>query len=235
LRQNALSVAEILDRLERHYGAQAPCWPTDPYRFIVWWHCGYPPSDAACIRGWESLTARVGIEPAQLLAAKSARLVAALKPGGMVPELRAKRLKAIAARVQDEFGGDLSGALAGRLGEARTLLQRFPGIAGPGADRILLFAGLAPIAAVPSNGPHVLVRIRQGRERGNYGVTYREAQQIISGGVAADVPSRSRAYLLLKQHGQLTCKRTKPACESCPVSMTCAFLIGDRDGGQSLS
>ena len=123
--KNALSVAEILDRLERHYGTQTPRWPTDPYRFIVWWHCGYPPSDAACIRGWESLTERVGIEPAQLLAAKPARLVAALTPGGMVPGLRAKRLKAIAARVQDEFGGDLTGALAGRLAEARSLSSSF--------------------------------------------------------------------------------------------------------------
>ena len=30
----------------------------------------------------------------------------------MVPELGVKRLKAIAARVQDEFGGDLTGSLA---------------------------------------------------------------------------------------------------------------------------
>jgi endonuclease III len=226
--QTALSVAEVLDQLERHHGPQAPCWPTDPYRFIVWWHCGYPPSDAACLRGWESLTERVGIEPSHLLAATSARLTAALRPGGMVPEIRARRLKEVAARVQDEFGGDLLGALTGRLAEAPVLLKRFPGIAGPGVDRILLFAGLAPIAAVPSNCPHVLVRIRQGREHDNYGANYREAQQILNDGVAAEVSVRSRAYLLLKQHGQVTCKRTKPACESCPLKTVCAFVIGGR-------
>ena len=79
------------------------------------------------------------------------------------------------------------------------------------------------------------MRIRQGRERQSYAVTYREAQQIIVGSIAADVQSRSRAYLLLKQHGQITCTRTEPAaCESCPVSMTCAFRISERDGGRSL-
>ncbi len=234
MRKAALSVAEVLDRLELHYGVQAPWWPTDPYRFIVWWHCGYPPGDAACNRGWESLTERIGVEPAQVLAATSTRLAAALKPGGMVPELRAKRLKEVAARVQDEFGGDLPRALTGRLNEARALLQAFPGVAGPGADRILLFGGFAPVAAVPSNAPHVIVRIRQGREHETYGANYRRAQQIISDGVGADVQSRSRAYLLLKQHGQITCKRTKPACEACPVSTACAFWIGGRRGRESL-
>ena len=134
----------------------------------------------------------------------------------MVPDLRAQRLKEIAARVLDQFGGDLHRALAGRLGEAPKLLGQFPGIAGPGADRILLFDGMAPISAVPSNGPHVLVRIRQGRECENYGGNYREAQQIIGCSVAADVQSRSRASLLLKQHGQVACERAKPACGTCP-------------------
>jgi hypothetical protein len=46
------------------------------------------------------------------------------------------------------------------------------------------------------------------RERENYGANYREAQQIIGGSIAAGVQSRSRAYLLLKQHGQVVCKRT---------------------------
>jgi endonuclease III len=225
-----VSVAEVLDRLEMHYGTQAPCWPTDPYRFLVWWHCGYPPSDAACSRGWASLTERVGIEPAQLLAAGSAGLTAALEAGGMVPALRATRLREIASRVLDEFGGNLRAALAGRLGEAPRLLKQFPGIAGPGADRILLFAGLAPVAAVPSNTPHVLVRIRQGRERETYAANYLAAQQIIGGAVVADVRSRSRAYLLLKQHGQAICKRTKPACGECPVNSVCAFFLGERDG-----
>ena len=226
--RTAVSVSEVLDRLERHYGPQTPCWPVDPYRFIVWWHCGYPPSDAACIRGWESLTERVGIEPAQLLAATSARLTAALTAGGMVPELRARRLKEVAARVQDQFGGDLRRALAGRLAEAPALLKRFPGIAGPGSDRILLFAGLTPIAAVPSNVPHVLVRIRRGREHDSYTENYRAAQQILTDGVAAEVSSRSRAYLLLKHHGQVACKRSKPACEPCPLKTACAFVIGAR-------
>jgi endonuclease-3 len=159
-----------------------------------------------------------------------AELTKALTPGGMVPEVRARRLKEVASRVQDEFGGDLRRALAGPLPQARKTLKKFPNIADPGADRILLFGGVAPIAAVPSNCPHVLVRIQRGLERENYGVTYREAQQAIESEVAQNVSARTRAYLLLKRHGQELCKGANPKCDKCPVRSWCAYHAGNRRG-----
>jgi endonuclease-3 len=220
----------LLSELESFYGKQEPCWPTDPHLFLVWWHCGYPASDAACTKGWESLNKAIGVEPQQLLAASPAKLASALKAGGMVPELRAMRLKEIALRIQDEFGGDLRAALVGSIEQARKILKKFPNIADPGADRMLLFAGIAPIAAVPSNCPHVIVRIQRGQERENYGVTYREAQQAIEAEVPKTLDARMRAYLLLKRHGQELCKRTRPKCAQCPVSASCAFFAGNRRG-----
>lgn len=232
------TVSNLLDRLESHYGEQKVSWPVDPYEFLVWWHCGYPASDARCAIGWEGLRKQIGTQPEQILAAPSPKLVAALKGSGMVPEIRAVRLKEIAARVQNDFGGDLRFALAAasRLSthdlclEARKLLKKFPGISDPGADRILLFAGIAPIAAVPSNCPHVLLRLRRGVEHENYGTTYKEAQQEIESGVAVTLDARQRAFLLLKHHGQETCTRTKPKCESCPVSSFCAYFAGKLRG-----
>jgi endonuclease-3 len=224
--QAGLTTPELLDKLEKFYGKQEPCWPVDPYEFIVWWHCGYPASDAACTKGWDKLNSEVGVEPHNLLEAAPRKLASALKPGGMVPELRALRLKQIAMRVKDEFGGDLRAALAGPLSEARKTLKKFPGIADPGADRILLFAGITPIAAVPSNCTQVLVRVLYGQERENYGANYREAQQAIAAEVPKTFDARTRAYLLLKHHGQEICKRAKPKCEECPVSANCAFFAG---------
>ena len=153
-----MTVPEILDELEAFYGPQQPASPTDPYEFLIWWHCGYPASDAACARGWKALQSSIGIAPEQILKASHAALAAALKAGGMVPELRAQRLQQIAERIQQECHGDLLTALAGPPEAARKLLKKFPNIADPGADRILLFANLSPIAAVPSNCPQVLVR-----------------------------------------------------------------------------
>jgi endonuclease III len=222
-------IPELLGTLETFYGVQEPNWPTDPYLFIVWWHCGYPASDAACTKGWEKLSREIGASPEQLLVASPAKLAGALKPGGMVPELRAMRLKEIAARVKDEYAGDLRAALVGPIAAARKTLKGFSNIADPGADRILLFAGIAPVAAVPSNCPHVLVRIQRGLERENYGVTYKEAQEAIAEEVPEKFDARIRAYLLLKRHGQEICKR-KPRCAQCPVSSSCAFFAGNRRG-----
>jgi endonuclease III len=135
-----MNLPEILNRLESHCGSQKPCWPTEPFQFLVWWHCGYPASDAACQRGWESVKEKIGIESRQILAVSTRELASALKADGMVPELRAVRIKEIAARVQDQFGADLRSGLVGSLKDVRKSLKKFPGIADPGVDRVLLFA-----------------------------------------------------------------------------------------------
>ena len=217
-------ISDLLDRLEAFYGPQEPDFPVDPYEFLVWWYCGYPASDAACSKGWANLTREVGIEPEKLLRAKPAKLSAALRAGGMVPELRAERLKELAMRVQDEFGGDLRAALVGPIPQARKKLKAFHSIGDPGADRILLFAGISPIAAVPSNCVHALDRILHRDETKNYSAAYREAQRALAAELPEKFDVRTRAYLLLKKHGQETCKRTRPKCDQCPVRLQCAFF-----------
>jgi hypothetical protein len=209
MRKKGLPISGLLKVLESFYGRQEPSWPTDPYLFLVWWHCGYPASDTACAKGWQSLTREIGVEPEDLLKASPANLGCALRPGGMVPELRAMQLKEIAARVKDEYAGDLRSALVGPITQVRKLLKKFPIIADPGADRILLFGSIAPVAAIPSNCPHVLVRIQRGLERESYAVTYREAQQAIMAKVPEKFDARILAYLLLKRHGHALCKRPR--------------------------
>jgi len=223
------TLTHLIDTLETFYGPQAPEWPTDPYRFMVWWHCGYPPSAERCRAGWETLVQAVGVGPDQLLAARRPTIARALKPGGLVPELRAQRLQSIAKRVRDEYAGDLPGALARMpLRAARAALKKFPGIADPGADRILLFAGLSAIAAVPSNSPHVIVRIECGKVPTEYRATYQQAQHLLEEALPANAGARTRAYLLLQQHGQQLCKRTQPRCEACPLARSCVYYRNTR-------
>lgn len=219
-----LTTREVLNQLELFYGKQEPCWPSDPYLFLLWWYCGYPASDASCTKGWKELTGKIGTGPDEILAAHPATLASALKPGGMFPELRAERMKEVSARIKREFDGDLRAALAGPLTKVRKLLKSFPSIADPGADRILLFAGIQPVAAVPSNCTDVLVRIQNGQPAKNYKASYRDAQRMIDSEVPATFDARIRAYLLLKRHGQELCKRTNPSCEKCPVRAVCAFV-----------
>lgn len=76
--KTAISVPQVLDKLESFHGHQEACWPVDPYLFLVWWHCGYPASDAACDKGWEALNREVGTSQQQLLATPVPKLAQAL-------------------------------------------------------------------------------------------------------------------------------------------------------------
>jgi endonuclease III-like uncharacterized protein len=112
---------------------------------------------------WQNCT-----DPDAILAAHPAQLTAALKAGGMLPELRVERMKEVSARIKNEFDVDLRASLAGPITKIRKVLESFPSIADPGADRILLFARIQPVAAVPSNCTGVLERIKNGHEEKNY-------------------------------------------------------------------
>ena len=218
-----MKLTKLLDRLEKSYGKQKPPKPTDPYQMVLHRNAGYPQSDANCDRGFLSLKRAIGLAPEKILAASPAKLAEALRAGGMVPELRARRMKEIAARVLDEFGGDLRAVMKRGPVEAKKALKKFPTIGDSFAEKVLLFTKTVPVAAVPANSVHVLLRLGFGRESKNYAANYRAAQEAIAAGVPETHDARLRAYLLIKQHGQTLCKMSRPKCEECPISGDCEY------------
>ncbi len=242
-RSSLPNLNEVLDLLEQVYGPQQPVGPTDPFEMIVYLNCGYPASDASCLKGFDALKREAGLSPREILAAPKSKLVKLLRLGGIVPELRADRLKEIARKVKGEFRGDLKAELKERLREeqqqkgkgirgAKKILQQFPVIGEPSAEKILLFSRLAPVAAVPSANVEVPARLWFGKAGKNYAADYRAARRILSAGLTEAFEVRQRAYLLLKRHGQLTCKRSRPRCEICPLTGQCAYIqlqAADRD------
>ena len=94
---------EILDALEKMYGPQRAAGPADPYEMIVYLNCGYPATDAKCAKGFDALKREVGVSPKEILAAPKTKLAKVPRPGGMMPELRAERLKEIARKVKVEL------------------------------------------------------------------------------------------------------------------------------------
>jgi endonuclease III len=232
-------LGQVLGALEKHYGKQEPVGPSDPYEMILFANCGYPATDVSCAKGYEPLRTQVGTKPEQILKTPSAKLAKLTRDGGMFPELRAERLKLIARIANENFGGDLKWALEKlmkdekappdkRLRRMKGALKEFPVIGEPGADKILLFSGTVPIAAVPSACPGVPQRILFGREDKNYGRGYRAAQEALKAEIPEKFEPRQRAYLLLKKHGQEICKRTNPKCEICPISARCAYFKENR-------
>jgi len=233
--QRAENLKEVLRELEKLYGPLKLAGPSDPYEMILFLNSAYPATDAKCAKGFETLKRAVGVSQDAILKAPKAKLAKLLRPFGMFPDQRAGRLKEIARRVKEEAGGNLKGALKRiipkksdsdekGLRAAKRLLQEFPVIGEPSAEKILLFAKLAPAAAVPSACLHVPMRIWFGGEGKNYAADYRQARELLSSGLPREFEPRQRAFLLLKKHGQEICKRSKPKCEVCPLTAHCAYF-----------
>src|SRR5689334_5149440 len=201
---------------------------------IVFLNSGYPASDAKCAKGFEALKREIGEQPKKILAVSKAKLAKVMRPNVILPGLCAERLKEIAGRVSNEFKGDLTAALKQRLREAKEpekglkaakkVLQEFPVIGEPSAEKILLFSGLVPVAAVPSAFVDVPIRLFRGEPGKNYAADYKTAREILDSGLPRTFDARQQAYLLMKKHGQEICKRTKPKCEICPLTARCAYL-----------
>jgi hypothetical protein len=77
----AQQLAALLRKLEQHHGSIDFAEPTDPYELIVYTHCGYPPSQDNCRKGFEALRSSVGLSVEALLAASERSLAKALKAG----------------------------------------------------------------------------------------------------------------------------------------------------------
>lgn len=225
----------VFERLEQLYGPQRAPGLADPYEMIVYVNCGYPATDVSCAKGFEALKRDVGLKPNNILDAPKAKLTRLMRLGGIVPELRAEKLKEIARLVNEEFGKNLMAALkkcmleekkqSGRgIRGAKSMLQKFPVIGEPGAEKILLFSRLAPVAAVPSACVGVPMRIWFGDSGKNYAADYRAAREVLHAGLPETLEARQRAYLLLKKHGQEICKRSAPKCEVCPLTGQCAYF-----------
>src|ERR1700730_11011198 len=184
------NLSAVLNLLEQFYGVQQLAGPTDPYEMIVYVNCGYPATDTSCSKGFEALRRQVGLTPEDLLAAPKAKLAKVMRLGGIVPELRAERLKVIARLVKHAGAGKLRAVLKKKMQaenkhpgkgvrEAKKMLQEFPVIGEPGAEKILLFSKIAPVAAVPAASLEVSLRLYFGGAAKSYDEGYRHARRAI--------------------------------------------------------
>jgi endonuclease-3 len=214
---------EVIDQLERSYGPPKPPEIIDPFEMILFENLAYLASDEQREAAFQALRNRVGTTPARILSAPREVLLEVAKLGGMNPERRANKLRLIAQIARVEFQADLRKILKRPLAQAKKSLKMFPGIGGPGAEKILLFSKTYPILALDSNGLRVLVRIGFGRESKRYASTYRSAQEAVKDQIKKDCAWLIRAHQLLRRHGQELCRRSEPLCSHCSVARLCRF------------
>jgi len=219
----ALVLTQIVAELRRFYGAPAPPPATDPFEQVLWENVAYLADDEKRAAAFSALRKTVGLRPEDILKAKPEKLLAVTRMGGMVPELRAQRLRQSAQIVQILLKGKLNATLDESLPKAKKTLQRFPTIGEPGAEKILMFAGKYPVLGLESNGLRVLLRLGFAEEQKSYSASYRAIKNTISGQLPQDCKSLIAAHQLLRKHGQELCKRSRPLCDGCPLRDSCAY------------
>jgi endonuclease III len=219
------SLKAVVSRLDEVHGGSAAFRSTDPWELILRENASYLVDDAKREEVFQSLKALVGVSPEAILAAPEERLGEAIRSGGMLPSMRADKLRT-AAEIALDVGLLRLRALAKRGGPAaRKVLKRFPGIGEAGVDRLLLAAGSAVTLAPESNGLRVLVRLGFAGEDSNYAKTYRAAAVAVAPQLPSDNAWLVAAHHLLRRHGQEICRRSQPRCDVCPLAHGCEYAL----------
>jgi endonuclease III len=197
----------------------------DPLALILWENVGYLIDDARRAALFAEFEARVGLTARAIDEADGGMLLEMAARGGMRPQDRVARWRQIARLVLDRAEGDLAGALAkAPLPRARSLLKAFPMIGGPGADKILLFAGLSLAPSLESNGLRVLARLGLIPALENYAAFYREGVELLRRDGLAERDWLVAAFGVLREHGKSLCRRSEPNCLACPLDGACAHV-----------
>jgi endonuclease III len=223
MRAALLTLGLVIARLQKFYGAPKPPRITDPLEVILFENVAYLADDEKREAAFVALKKRVGTTPQKILQASRETLLEVTTLGGIVPALRADRLRKIAHLAHTVFDDDLGAVVKLPLPQAKKALRRFPAIGEPGAEKILMLAGGAPVLALESNGLRVLLRLGFAREEKSYAANYRAVQQAIRSQVPKKASEIIAAHQLLRQHGQTLCKRNRPLCEQCPLRKDCPY------------
>jgi len=217
-----LTLPAALDHLAEVYGEPSIPEARPLFELVLRENVAYLVDDAARGRAFDTLRSRVGLSPEALLAAPDSALESVTRHG-ILAEQQANKLREIARITVEDFDGDLERVRALPRLAARRALMTYPSIGEPGAEKILLFGRVYPVLGLDSNGVRVLTRLGLLVEARSYSATYREVQRLGAPFAERGFDWLIRAHILLRQHGQELCKRTRPRCDRCPLSGECAF------------
>jgi len=193
---------EIIKKLEKFYGPPGALRVTDLFELILWENIAYLANDKKRETAFNALKERIGSKPADILSASMEELSAITALGGIMPELRAARLRDAAQMAISDLDGEVNRILAMHLPKAKKALKGFPDVGDMGVDRILLFTKTHAIPALESNGLRAVLRLGIAEEKKNYSVTYRSAQEAILNQAEPNFDLFIKAYQLCAATGR---------------------------------
>jgi endonuclease-3 len=210
----------LLDALakEQKRGSPARGGPTDPWHAILYENVVYLVDDDARERAFAVLKRHTRLDAAAINRCPDELLLEACGHGRMAQQ-QVGKLRVCAALFREV--GDPRDLVRLPKAQARKALKRFPGIGDPGADKLLLLAGVEPVLALDSNGLRVLLRLGYGQEAKSYSTSYRSAQRAAMEELSAKTDVLVAAHATLRRHGKELCRQTAPSCRVCAVRRDC--------------
>jgi endonuclease-3 len=218
-----LAFDAILDLLALEYGEPPPPPPRTLFELLLLENVAYLVDDTHRSVAFEALRTQVGLTPERILAVPIDGL-ANITGHGILPTNQAAKLHRISLLALTDFGGDVDTIRDLPARQAVRALMRFPSIGEPGAEKILLFARAQPVLGLDSNAVRVLTRLGLVEEEKSYAATYRQVQHFARPYANRGFAWLLRAHQLLRLHGQQLCKRNRPACDRCPLTVTCLYF-----------
>ena len=218
------NLSVIVNCLRESYGAPAcPLISTDPFEHILFENVAYLVDDAHRLEAFENLRKTVGLRPEDILTADPRQFESVVYLAGSDKKGRVAKLLRSAEIAFKEFGGDLRPLLDLPFKKAVAALTKFPSIGEPGAEKILLLCGISDVLPLESNGLRVLVRIGYADELASYTAMYKNVRNAVAPQIVHSTDWLINSHVLLRRHGQVVCKSTKPLCPQCVLSKMCKY------------
>ncbi len=148
-----------------------------------------------------------------------AELAKLVRPSGYY-NAKARKLKAFAAHVCLNYGGDLDAMFAADTAALRRELLSIYGIGPETADDILLYAAGKPSFVIDAYTIRIMRRVGftpSGRD------DYAGWQDMFQAGVPADARVYNEYHALLDRHHKEACSKNKPRCEGCCLRDVCNY------------
>ena len=147
----------------------------------------------------------------------------ARRTGGNSPPIRvfhakAAKLKAFAAHVLQNYGGDLSLLFDQDTGTLRAELLSIYGIGPETADAIMVYAAGKPSFVIDTYTIRILKRLGILPDNGKEG--YGDFQQMFHQQLPPDVGRYNEFHALLDHHAGKSCRKS-PACSGCCLREVC--------------
>jgi endonuclease-3 related protein len=211
---------DIYRRLLDHYGPQH-WWPADePFEVIIGAILTQSTAWTNVEKAINNLKAAGALTPESLHRLPLDELAGLIHPCGNY-NVKARRLKAFARWLWEQYHGDLDKLFAGNISQLRQQLLNVYGIGEETADSIILYAAGKPTFVIDAYTRRVISRTGLAPQNNDYSVF----QALFISNLPSDVSLFNEYHALLVRLAKDVC-RTRPLCHQCclnPADKTDAY------------